>query len=236
MEPSAVNTESGHDRFIRFGGAICLVGLVLHVLVNEGLKVMPPEAPAPEELQAYLASQASTWAVIHGLRNLALPCLVFFAAAMFLRTCCLRSPAPTGWGIVGLFGSAMQVIQAFLTNALESLLLLDSDLFAGDTRPFEIVFWITRFLFTAEIATWAVFIGGFSMAGRASKTLPGWIVALGAACAVAGLLGGAFVVPAFTGSRAAVLLDVAALTGLAWFACAATYLIVRGGRTGSTPA
>jgi len=189
---------------------------------------MPPADLGPAELRTYLSNEAGTWALVHGLRNLALPCLVVFAAALFVRTCCLRTSSATGLGLVGLLGSAMQVINAFVTNAIESFLLLDADQLADEPEQFEVLFQITRFLFTAEIVTWAVFILGFSLAGWISRTLPRWISALGALSATAGLLSGAFVVSVFTGGPAVWLIDVAALSGLAWFASTATYLIARG--------
>jgi len=221
-----------HDGFIRLGGAACIAGLVLHILVNEGLKVMPPVDLEPTKLRSYLTDEAGTWALVHGLRNLALPCLVVFAAAMFVRTCCLRPSSATGWGVVGLLGSAMQVINAFVTNAIETFLLLDADLLAEEPKQFEVLFQVTRFLFTAEIATWGVFILGFSLAGWISQTLPRWISALGGFSATAGLLSGAFVVSVFTDGQAVVLIDGAALSGLAWFACTSVYLLARGSSLG----
>jgi hypothetical protein len=226
---SATQSKSTrHDGFIRLGGAACIAGLAIHILVNEGLKVMPPVDLESAGLRTYLTDEARTWAIVHGLRNLALPCLVVFAAAVFVRTCCLRTSSATGWGVVGLLGSAMQVINAFITNAIETFLLLDADLLAEEPKRFEVLFQLTRFLFTAEIATWAVFILGFSLAGWISRTLPRWIAALGCLSATAGLLSGAFVVSVFMDGPAVVLIDVAALSGLAWFACTAVYLLARG--------
>lgn len=224
-----------HDGFIRLGGAACIAGLAIHIGVNAGLKVMPPVDLDPAELRAYLSEEASTWAIVHGLRNLALPGLVLFAAAAFVRTCCLRTSSATGWGVVGLLGSAMHVINAYVANAIESFLLLDADLLAEEPKRFEVLFQVTRFLFTAEIATWAVFILGFSLAGWISRTLPRWISALGGLSATAGLLTGVFVVSVFTDGRAVLLIDVAALSGLAWFASTAIYLLARGSSIHQSP-
>ena len=44
--------------------------MVIHILVNGGLKVMPPVDLESAELRAYLSDEASTWAIVHGLRNL----------------------------------------------------------------------------------------------------------------------------------------------------------------------
>jgi len=126
------STSRRHDAFIRTGGAVCLVGLTLHVLVNAGLKTMPPPMLGATELRACLAEEASTWALVHGLRNVALPCLVVFAAAVFVRTCSRRPSSALGWGIVGLLGSAMQVVNAFTANAIETFLLLDADRFSEE--------------------------------------------------------------------------------------------------------
>ena len=108
------------------------------------------------------------------------------------------------------------------------VLLLDADLLAEEPKQFEVLFQVTRLLFTAEITTWAVFILGFSLAGWISRTLPRWIAALGSLSATAGLLSGAFVVSVFTDGQAVVLIDVAALSGLAWFGCTAVYLLACG--------
>ena len=49
---------------------------------------------------AYPASlvDTSAWAVVHGLRYVALPCLLLFAASLFIRVRNANLSASMGWG------------------------------------------------------------------------------------------------------------------------------------------
>ena len=94
-----------HTGLIRLGGIAMLVGFTIHAVANWVLKVFPPENPSLAELQTYLLDEAGNWAIVHGIRYVAVVCIVLFAAGLFVRTCCIRSTASAGWGIVGLIDS-----------------------------------------------------------------------------------------------------------------------------------
>jgi len=83
--------EKRNDILIRLGGLAIIVGLGIHIILNAVLKVFPPDDPTAVELQAYLSIEANTWAIIHGFRYVAFACIVLFAAALFVRTCCIKS-------------------------------------------------------------------------------------------------------------------------------------------------
>jgi hypothetical protein len=228
QQASKTTVAKGQSGLIRLGGLAIIVGLAIHVILNVVLKEFPPEDPTPAELQAYLSNEAGTWAIVHGFRYVAFACIVLFAAGLFSRTCSTREGQATGWGVVGLLGTAMFVTNGMITNGIEILAFLNLDLVSQQQELFWLLFRLTRVLFTAELVTWSIVIFGFSIAGWRSTMLPRWLTALGLLNAAAGMLSGCFIVSVISGGRAAALADVAALTGLAWFACVGVYMLIRG--------
>lgn len=227
MPPSS-STMSRHATLIRSGGVALLIGLAIHIVANSVIKQMPPEDPSLEELRRYLVEQADGWAVVHGMRCVAIACLALFAAALFTRTCCLRSVRPVGWGVTGLLGAVLLLANLLITNGIETFVFLDANLVATSADVFWALFGTTRVLFTAEIVTWAILIGGFSAAGWASATLPRWLSLLGLVPTILGVLSGVLIGSVMTGGRAVLVIDIASLSGLVWFLCTGVYLILRG--------
>ena len=82
MQEVTSSTVQKNGGLIRVGGAAVVLALSLHMFLNGVLKQFPPENPSLAELQAYLSAEASTWAIVHGLRYLALVGLVLFAAGV----------------------------------------------------------------------------------------------------------------------------------------------------------
>ena len=224
------STESGQAQagLIRLGGLAIIVGLAIHVVLNSVLKEFPPEDPTATELQAYLSQEAGTWAIVHGFRYVAFACIVLFSAGLFSRTCCTRTAETTGWGVVGLLGTAIFVANGVITNGIEMLAFLNTDLLSKQQELFWLLFRLTRVLFTAEVVTWSFVILGFSIAGWRSTTIPRWLAVLGLLNVAAGMLSGCFIVSILTDGWATILIDVASLTGLAWFACVGVYMLMRG--------
>ncbi len=99
QDPVQNSSSKDHTGLIRLGGLAMLVGFAIHIVANMVLKVFPPENPSLAELKTYLSNEAATWAIVHGIRYVALVCIVLFAAGLFVRTCCTRSTPTTGWGI-----------------------------------------------------------------------------------------------------------------------------------------
>jgi hypothetical protein len=229
VQKTSTETDGqGQAGLIRLGGLAIIVGLAIHAILNSILKEFPPEDPTVTELQAYLSNQAGAWAIVHGFRYVAFACIVLFAAGLFSRTCCTRPAQTTGWGVVGLLGTAIFVTNGIITNGIEILAFLNIDLLSQQQELFWLLFRLTRVLFTAEVVTWSFVILGFSIAGWRSTTIPKWLVALGLVSVVAGMLSGGFIVSVVTDGWALIVADVAALTGLAWFACVGVYMVVRG--------
>ena len=220
--------KQGNAVLIRMGGLAIIVGLGIHIILNAVLKVFPPDDPTVEELKAYLSNEANTWAIIHGFRYVSFACIVLFAAALFVRTCCIRTEQTTGWGIVGLLGAAMFVTNGVITNGIEILAFLNINLITQQQELFWLLFRLTRVLFTAELVLWSILIFGFSMAGWRSGTLPIWLVALGLINVIAGMLTGGFIVSILNDGWATIFIDVAAPSGLAWFVSSGIYMLVRG--------
>ncbi len=218
----------GQAGLIRLGGLAIILGLAIHVILNSVVKTFPPENPTVTELQAYLSNEAGAWAIVHGFRYIAFTCIVLFAGGLFSRTCCTRTGSTTGWGVVGLLGTAMFVTNGMITNGVETLAFLNISLLSEQQGLFWLLFRLTRVLFTAEIVTWSILILGFSVAGWRSATIPRWLAAFGLLNVFAGLLSGCFIVSILTEGWATIFIDVASLTGLVWFACAGVYMLMRG--------
>lgn len=219
------DTDSG---LIRLGGLAILLGLAIHIVLNMVLKQFPPENPSKAELQTYLSEQASTWAIVHGLRYVAFLCITLFASGLFARTSRGSGLSKNAWGIVGLLGCAIWLASAMVTNGIETLAFLDLTRLSGNLAIFWAIFHLTRVLWTAEIAAWSIFILGFSMAGWLSGTLPKWLALLGFLGCTAQMLSAIFVVSILKDGWAAPLIEVASMTGLAWFLCTGLYLLLRG--------
>ena len=210
------------------GGLAIIVGLAIHIVLNIVLKEFPPENPTLTELQDYLSNETGTWAIVHGFRYVAFACIVLFAGGLFTRTCCTRPGQTTGWGVVGLLGAAIFVTNGVITNGIEMLAFLNIDLLSNNPELFWLLFRLTRVLFTAEVVTWSFLILGFSIAGWRSMTMPMWLTVLGLINVAAGMLSGVFIVSIVTDGWATIFIEVASLTGLAWFACVGVYMLIRG--------
>jgi len=227
-EPQGPDSQARPTALIRIGGLTLLVAFAIHIVANSVIKTMPPEDPTPEQLRAYLDEQVDAWAIVHGLRYIAIIGIAVFAAALFTRTCRLREPRPIGWGALGLLGAAVWLTNLIITNGIETALFLDPDIVSNNTDTFWALFNLTRVLFTAEIVAWAIFIGAFSVCGWLSRTLPRWLCAFGYASAAAGVLCGVFIVSVMTDGPGAILIEIAAIGSLLWYLCTGVYLLAKG--------
>lgn len=91
--------------FVRLGGLMIILGLIIHIIANMVLKTFPPEDLTSSELQIYLSDEKGTWAIVHGIRYIAIVCIIIFSTGLFVKT--YHTPRSLGWGIVGLLGAAM---------------------------------------------------------------------------------------------------------------------------------
>ena len=213
---------------VRLGGLTMLIGLVIHVVANMVLKTMPSLDLTLPELQTYLSNESDTWTIVHGMRYVALFCIVIFSAGLFVQTCCHQASRTTiGWGVLGLIGTTLMMSNLMITNGIEILTFIDFGHLSEQKELFWLLYYLTRVLWTAEIATWGVFILGFSIAGLQSRTIPKWIVILGLICTLACLLSAIFVVSILKGGWAILFIEVASLTGLLWFASVGIYMLFR---------
>jgi hypothetical protein len=225
---SDTNMRGSHSSFIRLGGIAVLLGLAIHVVANSVLKTFPPDQPTLEELRAYFVTESRNWAVVHGLRYIAFPCVLLFAVSLYVRTGWLHAERRSGWGLLGLLGAMLMVTNGVITNGLETFAFLGSELLSGQPDLFWLLFRVTRTLFTAEIVAWAVFILGFSLAGTLSGMLPRWLCVLGICSGFLGFLSSIFLVSVLSDGWASGLIDIAATGSLLWFAATGVYLVVRG--------
>jgi hypothetical protein len=229
MEDTVTDSDTNdHVGLIRLGGIAMLVGFLIHATANWALKVFPPENPTLTELQTYLSDEAGNWAIVHGIRYVAMVCIVLFVSGLFVRTCCTRSTSTTGWGIVGLMGAGMMVVNLLITNGIETLIFMDFDRLSQQADTFFTLFYLTRTLFTAEIVAWAVLYLGFGVAGLLSATLPKWIAWLGFFAAANGILTGVFIVPIMNEEWPGIFVALATLPGTIWFVSVSAYMVWRG--------
>ena len=229
MEDTFTDSDTkDHVGLIRLGGIAMLAGFLIHATANWALKVFPPENPTLTELQTYLSDEAGNWAIVHGIRYVAMVCIVLFVSGLFVRTCCTRSTSTTGWGIVGLMGAGMMVVNLLITNGIETLIFMDFDRLSQQADTFFTLFYLTRTLFTAEIVAWAVLYLGFGVAGLLSATLPKWIAWLGFFAAANGILTGVFIVPIMNEEWPGIFAALAALPGTIWFVSVSAYMVWRG--------
>ncbi|MEM7282041.1 MAG: hypothetical protein AAF438_10485 [Pseudomonadota bacterium] len=227
MKRDDVITAS-NARLIRVGGISVLLALAIHVYVNGFLKTFPAESLSADALEAYLSAEAPTWAIVHGMKYVALVGLVLFAAGAFARTYRSQSGSTNLWGVVGLLGTSVHVANALIANGIEVLAFYDFSRISSSSDNFWLLFFIVRTLFTAEIVAWGLVIFGFSMAGRSSARIPTWISVLGFLAALGCLLCGAFVVSILNEGRAVWLINIASMLGLLWFASLGVYILLKG--------
>lgn len=230
MDTIQESSRTGVNQLIRVGGVAGLVGVATHFLVNGILKTFPPPSADLPQLQQYLAEQASTWAIVHGLRYVAIAGMVLMVAALYARTVRASRKSDGGWGFVGLLGATMWLANLLITNGIEIFAFTDLEKLSNRVELFYLTFHLTRVLFTAEIIAWAVVIFGFSMSGWRTAMLPRWLVLVGMPIALAGLVANIFISSIMRGSSVAVILDIGALGGLLWFISVSVYLAMRGDR------
>lgn len=203
-----------------------LVALAIHIVVNDFIKVMPPDVMSAAELRDYLIEQDGNWALVHGLRYVAFVGMALFAGAMFHRTCVGRKPSAMGWGIVGVVGSALHIANILITNGIETFVFHhDSQM---PPEQFRLVFNMTRVLFTAELAVWGISLLGYSTAGWVSRRLPRPISILGWLSACCCVLSSVFVVSVWRDGWGGWFTTIGAMTGLLWFVIVGVYLVVKG--------
>ncbi len=229
--PDEHTPDRARALLIRTGGAAILAGMFIHILVNMFVKQFPPDDAAGEQLRAFIEAELDNWALVHGLRYAAIATIALFAAALFARTVAARAAASAGWGVLGVLGAALMLANLLIVNGIETYIFLDAEAMGENDAVFWALFSMTRVLFAAEICMWAIFLGGFSAAGWTSRTLPRWLCLLGFAHALAALASGVLIVPILIGGPAEIVITIAEFTGLAWFACAGVYLLIRGARS-----
>lgn len=219
-----------YSTLIRIGGAALLIAFAIHIVANVFLKEFPPSDPTLAELEAYLAAEAGMWKTVHGLRYIAIASLSLFLGGIVARTRMNPARPPGGWEYVGLVGGCLHLANLFITNGIETFAFLDFSRLSGQPDLFWLVFHMTRVLFTAETAAWAILIFGFSVAGWKSGTIPMSLAVLGFVAAAFAVGSGAFVGAVMTsGGWPGIASEIAAIASLAWFVSVGVLMLWRGG-------
>lgn len=214
MIDNNIKSNGNNDKgFVRLGGAVILLGFAVHIIANMVLKTFPSESFTLIELQEYLSNEASTWAIVHGMRYIAIVCIIIFSAALYMKTSC-NNLLSKGWGIVGLLGSALMMSNLMIANGIEILAFFNFDRLSEQEELFWLLFNLTRILFTAEVVAWSILILGFSMAGWFSTSIPKWIFILGLISALLCFLSSIFIINILNNSWALLLIEIGSLAGL----------------------
>lgn len=224
VEDNKVLNGNNVKGFIRLGGIVILFGLSVHIIANMALKTFPSESFTFIELQEYFSNEASNWAIVHGMRYVAIVCIIIFSAALYMKIS-RNNTLSTGWGIVGLLGAALMMSNLMITNGIEILAFFNFDNLSEQEDLFWLLFNLTRVLFTAEIVAWSILILGFSMAGWFSNTIPKWIFILGLVGSLLCFLSAIFIINILNGGWASILIEIGSLAGLLWFLCIGFYML-----------
>ena len=225
MKEARTQSESEkRNSFVRLGGLVILFGLTVHIVANMVLKTFPSEEFTLIELQEYLSNEAGTWAIVHGMRYVAIVCIIIFSAALYMKTS-RNNTLSTGWGIVGLLGSGLMMSNLMITNGIEILAFFNFDKLSKQEELFWLLFNLTRVLFTAEIVAWSILILGFSMAGWFSSTIPKWLFIWGLFGSLLCFLSAIFIINILNDGWASILIEIGSLAGLLWFLCIGFYML-----------
>ena len=216
IKESTIENKKKHSVLVRIGGLAILFAIIIHIILNITLKTFPSTDFTLTELQSYLTDESGTWALVHGMRYVAIACIAIFSAGLFEKTCNNYSRKAIGWGVVGLIGTALWLSNLMITNGIEILAFYDFHRISEQESLFWLLFNLTRVLFNAEIASWALFFLGFSMAGWISNTLSKWIVVLGLLGSLFCMLSAIFIVSILNDGWAVIFTYIAAFIGLVW--------------------
>lgn len=230
IEPRDENAAHDRSLLIRLGGMAGLVTIAVHMVVNMALKSFPDPKLTKDQLQAYFQDEASTWAVVHGLRYFAIVGIVFMVVGLYLRTNRLRAAQGSGWGVIGLVGATLWLANLTITNGIEMFAFLDFQSMSNEPDLFWMVFYMTRILFSAEIVAWVIVTFGFSMSGLRSQALPGWLCYAGILLSFVGFVFSITVVDVLTGGWTSVPATVVAFGIILWLICTSIYMLIRGDR------
>lgn len=226
MTDASASSPGRNLPIVRIGGGLMLAAMVIHIVANLVLKQMPDAGMTVQVTQAYLAAEQGTWALVHGLRYLAMVCMAVFYAALFVF--CSGRAESAGWEVLGLLGGLLHIANLLIANGLEMLAFASFETASGDPELFWLAFSASRMLFDAELITWAIAMIGFGIAGWRTRALPVWLCAIGFLCAGGSILAGAFVYSMLAGGWAGMVASVASLAGLVWFLAVATVMLLRG--------
>lgn len=214
---------------VRVSGMALIVAFTIHIAANGVVKVPPPIDPSLSEMQTYLAAERGSWALVHGMRYVAVVGLALFYSALVVRIQFVDRPGSGGWEILGLVGGMLHLFTLFIANSIETFLFLGFEFIAKSPELFWSFFYVARVLFNAEILAWAIAILGFSLAGWFSGGLPRWISIVGFVAAPLGLISGVLVATSMLGSSWLVPVDtLAAPFSLFWFLSSGAWLLWRG--------
>jgi len=226
---SALGSDRMDGALMRLGGLLGFLNFAIFVVVNFLLiGDLPPDGAGSAELKAYISDQAAPMAIANGLRNLALFCFSFFAAAVYTLIRRGKTSMAKGWGIVGLLGAVALMTMGTLANAIQTLIFVDIDGLSEQPMIFQLLWNLSRLLFRTSQAVFAgIFFVGFSIAGWRSAAMPRWLAVLGLIAAATALVTAVGIASVMAYGWAWNVRTVAEPLGAVWFLCVCVLLIRR---------
>lgn len=225
---AAADTNLAPYGIVRIGGALMLAAMAIHVVANIVLKTPPAAGMSAEETARYLATEHATWAIVHGMRYVAIVCMAIFYSGLFVMFGG-RGARGGGWEVVGLFGGVLHVANLLIANGLEMLAFHSFDNASGDPQLLWLTYASSRMLFDAELITWAIAMIGFGLAGWRTGALPKWVCGVGFVSAAGSAVASAFIYSMLEGGWAGYAIEIGAFSGLAWFIAVGVVMVWRGG-------
>jgi hypothetical protein len=191
------------DNFLRVAGVAGLAVAVLGVVINVVLLAPPPEPPgglnAPiQDVAAYVVVKGEMLAWGHGLRFAAQVLLLIFGAGLFRFVQGAGDGGHRGWAMVGLLAAVWIPAVGIVAQSLEGVAVWQSATLAQQPQLAVALWGLSVFLWNSTLVPFSALILGFSLAGRAARVFPGWLVVTGLAAAASGFVG-AFVAAASAG-------------------------------------
>jgi hypothetical protein len=178
------------------GGAGLLI-MVLFTISNFALGDWNPPKPtaSADEISRFFLDHGPTLAWAVGMRYgvfLLLP-IFLFGVARFVAG---DSGLARSLGVIALVGAAWLVATGTVANTLESILIFERDDLASQADLARLAAIGMNAFFDVAVLPHALVIFCLSEAGRRTRALPGWLVALGYFQAATGVIGGVALVAA----------------------------------------
>jgi hypothetical protein len=182
------------DAFVRVAGVAGLLTQALAIVINVVLLAPPPDPPGGldtpvEEVAAYVVAKGDSLALGHGVRYVAQILLLIFGVGLYRVVKGPQDGQHQGWAMVGLLATVWIPAVGAAAQSVEGVAVWQAQAL-GEQPQLALALWgISSFLWNSTLVPFCALMLGFSLAGRASRAFPPWLVVFGLAAAALGLAG-----------------------------------------------